>query len=518
MRRIAFTPAAERALAQAAAWTRGRNDAPIDLPSLALGLLAEPECRAAEMLAAAGIDENAVRGRWPNLSARCADRSLVAGEYAPPLRDALAAIRERLSDSAEREIATEHLLWGMAQGRHEMAVWLAERGVDRDALDAEFAETAAEPIEIAWDEGTREADIQSQEPEARSELDAAAVLRVLDAAGNRAREGLRVAEDYVRFVLDDRHLTERLKALRHDLSAALESLPVAGRLAVRDTVADVGTTISAPSEGRRSDAVSVATASFKRTGEALRSLEEFGKIASPDFAAHVEAMRYRLYTLEKAVGLTADSLTRLATARLYVLIDGGDSSPSFETLVRDLVEARVDVLQLRDKRLPDRELLGRAVALREHTRDTGALFVMNDRPDLARLAAADGVHVGQEELTVRQVRQIVGPDMLVGVSTHSLAQAQQAVLDGASYLGVGPTFPSSTKQFDAFPGLDLVRAVADSIRLPTFAIGGITLDNIDQVLATGMSRAAVSAAVTQAGDPASAAKALRERLDVSSQH
>ena len=98
---------------------------------------------------------------------------------------------------------------------------------------------------------------------------------------------------------------------------------------------------------------------------------------------------------------------------------------------------------------------------------------MNDRPDIARLAGADGVHVGQEELSVKEARTIVGPDALVGRSTHSLEQAREAVLDGANYIGVGPVFPSTTKQFAEFPGLELLRAVSAEIRLPAFAIGGI---------------------------------------------
>ncbi len=513
MRRIAFTPAAERALALAAAWTTGDDLAPTGLPEVVLALVSEPECRAAELLARLAVDEATVRQRWPGLKERRTGRELQAGIYSPGLRDALLAARDRLAESLEREIATEHLLWGMAHGHDEMAAWLMERGIDRQALDAEFFGGNAEPIEIAMEElGGEEPGTRSQEVVSTVRVDHTAVFRALDAAGNRAREGLRVAEDYVRFVLDDRHLTERLKVLRHDLSAALERLPAARRLAARDTVADVGTSVTTASEGFRADTASVATASLKRTGEALRSLEEFGKTVDAGFAGAIEALRYRLYTVEKAIGLTTSNLARLAASRLYVLIDGCDSGPAFEQLVRELIEARVDFLQLRDKQLPDRELLARAQLLRAMTRDTATLFVMNDRPDLARLAGADGVHIGQEELTVKQVRQIVGPEMLVGVSTHSLRQAKQAVLDGASYLGVGPTFPSSTKQFDAFPGLEFVRAVAASIRLPAFAIGGINLENVDQVVAAGFSRVAVSAAVRGAEDPGLAARKLRAKL------
>jgi thiamine-phosphate pyrophosphorylase len=137
---------------------------------------------------------------------------------------------------------------------------------------------------------------------------------------------------------------------------------------------------------------------------------------------------------------------------------------------------------------------------------------MNDRPDLAALSRADGVHIGQEELPVKDAREIVGPQAIIGVSTHSIEQARQAVLDGANYIGVGPTFPSETKQFDRFPGVELLRAVAAEIRLPAFAIGGIRLDYLPQVLDTGFRRVAVGAALASAAEPESAARAFRAAL------
>ena len=180
--------------------------------------------------------------------------------------------------------------------------------------------------------------------------------------------------------------------------------------------------------------------------------------------------------------------------------------------MRTLVDGGVDVLQLRDKQLDDRTLVARGRLLRELTRGTATTFIMNDRPDLALLTDADGVHVGQEELTVHDARRIVGPDRLVGVSTHSLEQARQAVLDGADYLGVGPTFPSTTKSFAEFPGIEFVQAVAAEIRLPAFAIGGITLENVGDVARTGLRRVAVSGAIASAQDPVAAIQSLRRLL------
>lgn len=334
------------------------------------------------------------------------------------------------------------------------------------------------------------------------------LLRTLDAAANRAREGLRVVEDCVRFVLDDSHLTDLCKRLRHDLATALDRIPINHRLAARETQADVGTGLTTPSEQHRANLADILTANFLRLEEALRSLEEVGKIIDRDMAAQLEQLRYRTYTLHRAVEITRASRDRLAEAKLYVLMDGRASAEDFEKSACGLIEAGVHVIQLRDKRLDDRRLLERARRLRKLTLGTCTLMIVNDRPDLAALARADGVHVGQDELSVKDTRTIVGPDVLVGVSTHSIDQARQAVLDGANYIGVGPTFPSGTKQFERFPGVELLRAVAAEITLPAFAIGGITLENLPAVKATGFTRAAVSGAVLDAPDRILAAKQL----------
>jgi thiamine-phosphate pyrophosphorylase len=337
-------------------------------------------------------------------------------------------------------------------------------------------------------------------------------LRILDAAANRATEGLRVVEDYLRFALDDAHLTNLCKQLRHDLAEVLSRLPVLKLHAARDTQADVGTVIGTDAESQRIDATAVVAAGFKRVEQALRSLEEYGKLIDADFPAAIEQLRYRTYTLERAVDLTRASAERLAEARLYVLIDGRSSLDEFASLAQSLVGSGVDALQLRDKRLRDRELVGRARRLRELTRGTRTLAIINDRPDIARVADADGVHVGQEELSVKDARAVVGARSLVGVSTHSIEQARAAVTDGANYIGVGPTFRSSTKDFDSLAGVGLLRAVGAEIRLPAFAIGGITLENIGHVLSTGTSRVAVSAAIVDAINPADAASQLIRRL------
>jgi thiamine-phosphate pyrophosphorylase len=342
--------------------------------------------------------------------------------------------------------------------------------------------------------------------------DQMALLRILDAAANRAREGLRVIEDWVRFALDDAHLTDCLKQIRHDLTTALAGVSWEQRLAARETQADVGTGITTPSEHSRGNLLDVLTANFLRLQEGLRSLEEFGKIVDPTVGAMVEQLRYRTYTVQRAIDSTRIGLERLARARLYVLLDGQSAVEQFERMAQQLIEAEVDVLQLRDKRLADRELIDRARRLRRLTQGTPTLLIINDRPDFAALVRADGVHVGQEELSVKDARSIVGPESLVGVSAHSIQQARQAVLDGANYLGVGPAFASGTKQFDHVPGVELLRAVAAEIRLPAFAIGGITRENLEQVKSAGFTRVAIGGAITGADEAVQAVKEIQGEL------
>jgi thiamine-phosphate pyrophosphorylase len=326
------------------------------------------------------------------------------------------------------------------------------------------------------------------------------LLRTIDACANRAAEGLRVAEDYARFVLDDRLLTGELKLLRHELAEALASLPLSDRLAARDAGGDVGATTKTASEFARGTLANLLAANLTRAQQALRSLEEFAKLLDTSMAAKLERLRYRAYIVQTALESTSRACEVLANAHLYVLLDGRRDEASFIVTAKQLIAGGCHIIQLRDKQLDDRTLLARAKTLRQLTRGTGTLFVMNDRPDLAVLADADGIHVGQEELSVHQARTIVGTRMLVGVSTHNIEQARKAVLDEASYLGVGPTFASTTKQFEQFAGLDFVRQVAAEIRLPAFAIGGIDLNNVEQVINAGLRRVAVAGAVLNAAN------------------
>ncbi|MCP4189413.1 MAG: thiamine phosphate synthase [Planctomycetaceae bacterium] len=336
-------------------------------------------------------------------------------------------------------------------------------------------------------------------------------MRIIDVNANRAAEGLRVVEEYLRFVKQDPWLAQHCKQIRHDLTAKIGQLD-SQRVSARDTSRDVGRVLTTEKEFQRGSLHDVAIASLNRVQQAMRCLEEYGKLTNPVAAASFETLRYQSYELESAINALQVGISALADAHLYVLIDGAEEEWQFKERVKQLIAAGVDILQLRDKRLDDRQLLQRARALREATAGSSTLMIINDRPDIACLSNADGVHLGQDDLQVHEARQILGTKPLIGVSTHSVAQARQAVTDSANYIGVGPTFPSTTKQFSEFPGLALLKQVNDQITLPAFAIGGIGLPQTQSVLDTGIQRIAVGAAIWESPKPAEQVSLFQQQL------
>ncbi len=172
----------------------------------------------------------------------------------------------------------------------------------------------------------------------------------------------------------------------------------------------------------------------------------------------------------------------------------------------------VDIVQLRMKEGPDRAVIAAGRRFAERCAEHGALFILNDRPDLVQDAGADGVHLGQDDTSVAMAREIVGPDRLIGLSTHSAFQIEAAAAADVDYIGVGPVYETPTKPGRAAVGPELVRYAARQARVPFFAIGGIDEATVAAVRAAGAERVAVVRALTEAGDPEHAARALVEAL------
>ncbi len=201
---------------------------------------------------------------------------------------------------------------------------------------------------------------------------------------------------------------------------------------------------------------------------------------------------------------------RLARARLYLVMEARPHGADPSALLEAALRGGVDVVQLRDKELADDELVAAAEPFRAACAAHGALFVLNDRPDLVAACDADGVHVGQEDTPAAAARRAIGPERLLGVSTHSREQMLAAT--EADYVGIGTIFATPTKPANDAAGLELVRTAAATLTIPWFAIGGIDLGTVDEVVAAGARGVAVVRAIRDAEDPEAAARLLRAAL------
>ncbi|MDR1925774.1 MAG: thiamine phosphate synthase [Planctomycetaceae bacterium] len=388
------------------------------------------------------------------------------------------------------------------------------------------------------------------------------IYRLLDAATNRSREAIRVLEDFARFVLDDAQLTKKLKSFRHRLQTILNPINLEKRLEARESGNDVGKEIEGENEYFRGSTDDVIDANFARLQESLRSIEEFSKINYPEIAREVERLRYESYSFHKEIlchcsdrqqsnycnnnyaagddnnillkdefvaldnidKSIADAdkeysrlIAQINEAKLCVLVDCMESEFRFGSVICAVIEGGADVIQLRDKVADDRRILACSRILREQidAAERDVLFIMNDRTDLAKISGADGVHLGQDDLSIADARRILGKNKLIGISTHNIDQARQAVTDGSNYIGAGPVFISKTKSFDSLAGTDFLREINKEITIPAFAIGGIDENNINEVITTGISRIAVSSTIQNAQNPKITTENLRKYLTTS---
>lgn len=344
------------------------------------------------------------------------------------------------------------------------------------------------------------------------------VLRMLDANLNRLAEALRVVEDVCRFHWNQPGFGAAIKSLRHDVFTALEASGVerSDLFHERDIEGDVGRRFDSP-ETSNLGPEQLAFRNLERAKEALRVVQECCRVAVPGASASLEEIRYQLYAEEKGMSFLSASATRLQRlrlAKLYLLAVPELSPSAVDEVVSEALMGGVDVVQLRAKSLSDREALPLARRLRDVTARRGALFIVNDRPDLARLVHADGVHLGQDDLPVHEVRTLVGEKAIIGRSTHSRAQARAAEREGVDYIGVGPAFPTATKQdHEPVLGPQETGEISERAAVPAFAIGGITAETLPALVRAGCHRAAVASAVLRAAEPRCAARTLRSLLE-----
>ena len=337
--------------------------------------------------------------------------------------------------------------------------------------------------------------------------------RITDANLNRAAEASRVLEEIARFLLDDKELSEKLKNIRHKINAIQEE-DYENFLQARDTENDIGVDIKNSTE--RINIENIFKANIKRLQQALRTLSEYS-VENTKNKSLFEKLRYESYTLEKIMW---DKLKekynqiKLADKKLYLVTnsDKFKSEDAFLDAIASALQGGVDILQLREKTMNANKILAVGEKIKQLCLEYNTTFIVNDRIDIAVLLEADGVHLGQDDLDVNSAREILGPNCIVGVSTHAPEQALKAVAAGADYIGVGPVFATPTKQGRIPVGLDYVKWTAENIKIPAFAIGGIDAKNFDEVLQAGAKRIAVVRAIINAESPQQSAETFLNKI------
>ncbi|NLI57089.1 MAG: thiamine phosphate synthase [Clostridium sp.] len=329
--------------------------------------------------------------------------------------------------------------------------------------------------------------------------------RIIDANINRASEGIRVLEDLARFYLEDKDLSKRLKEIRHGIrKEVMDFLP--SLLNARDSVEDVGASISKELEiDNKASLKELVTANFKRLQEALRTIEENLKVIDKYQLSKVyENFRFNTYEMEKDFfkrifpsKKRCDFLKGLYCITAHELSKGRSNIEVVEMMIK----GGAKIIQYREKNKSFIDMYKECVEIRKMTKEAKVTFIVNDHVDLAMMVKADGVHLGQDDYPIDKVRELVGEDIIIGLSTHSPKQAQEALKKDIDYIGVGPIYKTYTKKDVCAPvGLEYLEYVIKNIHIPYVAIGGIKEHNLHEVLSKGAKCISMVTGITEAED------------------
>jgi len=326
-------------------------------------------------------------------------------------------------------------------------------------------------------------------------MDVENTYRAIDANINRISEGLRVLEDIARFCYNDSPVQQSLKELRHRFRSGLDQMKF---IPFRDVLHDTGFSSKGEMEFSRDSIGDVLKSNVKRVEEGLRVLEELFKIESPDLAREMKGLRYAVYSIEK--DMLSYGLRPVLRKGLYLIIT--DPPLPYENIAEMAVRSGLPAIQLRYKGTSDREFLDDALKIRRITKGTKTLFIVNDRPDIAFISKADGVHLGQDDISPVDARSFLGGDMLIGLSTHTLEQAKEASNMPVDYIGFGPVWETKTKPMHSTAmGIDNLKLCVELSDFPVVAIGGISKERLVDIGTISCNNIAVVSAVMDAGDP-----------------
>ena len=334
------------------------------------------------------------------------------------------------------------------------------------------------------------------------------IFQIIDANLDRAREGLRVLEDWARFGLSKQDLVIKIKNFRQILGK--------NHLAIykksRNHIEDQCKGLSHVEQFNRKNAALIISSNSARVQEALRVIEEFTRGNNNELSEVASRIRYEIYTLEVEL---LDSSTH-KEAKLIIsdnnLYSITDQKENLLEIIENILLGGVKIIQHRFKDGNDRDNLKKAIKIKHLCKKYNSLFIVNDRVDIAIASNADGVHLGQEDIDINTARKLLGSSKIIGVSANNSIDINKAIENGCDYIGVGPVFQTLTKKNKKSLGIEKIKALTKDINIPWFAIGGINKVNISSLKNHGIKKVAIVSGLLNAEDPKEEAMIIIKKL------
>ena len=334
------------------------------------------------------------------------------------------------------------------------------------------------------------------------------IFQIIDANLDRAREGLRVMEDWARFGLGKEKFVEKIKHLRQILGKNHLNVYKQSRNSIEDQCKG----ITHHEQNNRKKPEQIISSNAGRVQEALRVIEEFSRLHNNELSKIASKIRYEVYTLEIELlslskHIKSDKI--LKENDLYVITD---QKENLLEILEDILIAGVKIIQHRFKNGNDKEHLEEAIQIKNLCKRYNSLLIINDRVDIALASKADGIHLGQDDLDLKTARKLLGHSKIIGVSANNKIDISKAIQDGCDYIGIGPVFETSTKKNKKPLGVEKIKTLTKDLNIPWFAIGGITTNNISYLRQYGFKKVALVSQLMNSKNPQKDATIILKEL------
>jgi len=323
------------------------------------------------------------------------------------------------------------------------------------------------------------------------------IYQIIDANLDRAREGLRVLEDWARFGLGKEKYVEKIKNFRQILGK--NHLEVYKQS--RNRVEDKCKGLTHQEQIKRKTSDQIISSNSGRVQEALRVIEEFSRLHNPELSKIASEIRYEIYTIEidlLSLSKCKDSEEILKENDLYIITDQKDN---LLEIIEEILIAGVRIIQHRFKTGTDKDNLQEAIKIKNLCKKYNSLFIINDRLDIALASDADRIHLGDDDLDLKTARKILGYSKIIGISANNEIDISNALKEGCDYIGIGPVFETATKRNKKPIGIEKIKTLTKDLNVPWFAIGGIKSNNISYLKRNGFKKVALVSQLMNSEDP-----------------